>query len=50
MRVDEGRRGWSLVAIKMKPRSVVGKGEKSMLGDPGSELRVGESAKIIYMG
>ena len=26
MRVDEERKGWSLVAIKMKARTVVGKG------------------------
>ena len=34
----EGRR---FLTIKMKPRAVVGKGEKSPLSDPGSELRLG---------
>ena len=37
MRVDEGRKGWSLLAVKekvkMKACTVVGKGEKSLLSD-----------------
>ena len=42
MRVDEGRNSWSLLAIKkvmmkMKARTVVGRGEESLLNDPGSE-------------
>ena len=42
MRVDEGRSRWNIPAIKMKPRTVVRRGEKSLLSDPsGSELRVG---------
>ena len=40
MRVDEGRKGWSLLAIKMKARTIVGRGEKSLLGGPGSELHL----------
>ena len=53
MRVNEGRKGCSLPAIKMKARTVVGRGEKSLLGDPGPELRLGgekekeKSAKLI---
>ena len=31
MRVDEGRNSWNLLAIKMKARTVVGRGEKSLL-------------------
>ena len=42
MRVGEGRKGRSLLAIKKWPRSVVGEGrrEKSLLCDPGSESRL----------
>ena len=36
MRVDEGRAGWSLLAITMDARAVVGRGEKSLLSDPES--------------
>ena len=38
MRVDEGRKGSSLLAIKNKTRTVMGRGEKSLFRDPGSEL------------
>ena len=31
MRVNEGRNSWSLLAIKMKARNVVRRGEKSLL-------------------
>ena len=31
----------SIFAIKTKVRTVVGRGEKSLLGDPGSELHLG---------
>ena len=31
MRVDEGRKRWSLLAIKMKARTVVGRGQKSLI-------------------
>ena len=41
MRVDEGRKGWSLLAITMETPTVAGKREKSLLSDPGSELRLG---------
>ena len=40
-RADEGRKGWSLLAMKMKARTVVGTGEKSLLSDPRSELGLG---------
>ena len=41
MRLDEGRKGEFLV-IKMKARTVVGRGEKSLpTSDPGSQLRPG---------
>ena len=41
MRVDEGRNSWSLLAIKMKARTVVRRREHSLLGDPGFELGLG---------
>ena len=44
-RVDDGRKGWSLVAIKMKGRTVVGMGEESLLCYPESELRLGRREK-----
>ena len=51
MRLDEGRNSSSLLAMKMKSRTVVGRGEKSCYRDPGSELRLGreteKSAKKI---
>ena len=52
-RVDDGRKGQSLLAIKMKARTVVGRREKSLLGDPGSESCLGREkekkkrAKIV---
>ena len=46
MRVDDGRKGcWSLLAIQTKARTVVGRGEKGLLSDPGSELRLKEEAR-----
>ena len=39
--VDEGKKGWNLLATKMNARAVVMKGGKSLLSDPGSELRLG---------
>ena len=45
MRVDEGRNGWNLLAIKTKARVVVRRGKKSLLSDPGSELRLGREEK-----
>ena len=38
MRVDEGRKGEHILAIRMKALTVVERGEKSLHGDPGSEL------------
>ena len=42
MRFDEGRKGWSLRAIETNARTEVGKGKKkkTLLSDPGSELRL----------
>ena len=40
-RVDEGRKCRILLAIKMKARTVVGRGGESPLCDPGSELLLG---------
>ena len=40
MRVDEGRKCRNLLWIKMKARTVAGRGEESLLCDPGSDLRV----------
>ena len=37
VRVDEGRNSWSLVAIKMKARAGMGRGENNLLSDPRSE-------------
>ena len=42
MRVDEGKNSWSLVAIKTKARTVVGRGKKSLLSDPGFAQRLGK--------
>ena len=39
--VYEGRTGWILLVPKCKAQTVVGRGEKSLLCDPGSELRLG---------
>ena len=41
MRVDEGRKGWSLLEMKMKAHTVAGRGEKGLLRDPGFERRLG---------
>ena len=40
MRVGEGRNSWNLQAIRMA-RTVTGRGEKDLLSDPGSEIRLG---------
>ena len=40
-RVDEGKKGCSLLAIKQEARTVPGRGEKSLLSGPGSELHLG---------
>ena len=37
----EGRKGCGLLATKFKALTAVGRGEKSLLYDPGSELRLG---------
>ena len=36
--IDEERKCWILLAIKMKARTVVGREKKGPLRDPGSEL------------
>ena len=36
--MDEGRKGWSLLAIQTKERPVTGRGKRSLLSDPGFEL------------
>ena len=41
MRANEGRNSSNPVAMKRKACSVVGRGEKSLFSDPGSELRLG---------
>ena len=49
MQADEGRRSWKLLAIKMKARTAVGRWQKSLLSDPGSELclrRAEEKGKV----
>ena len=40
MRVDEGRKGSSIFAVEMEAHNVAGRGEKSLLRDAGSELRL----------
>ena len=40
MRVDEGKKCWSPLAIKLKEGTVAGRGKKSLLCDPGSEVRL----------
>ena len=48
MRVDERRiKSLSSLAIKMKARAVVGRGEKSLHSDPGSELRLGREKEKV---
>ena len=46
-RVDEGKKCRLLLAIKMKARAGVGKGEEDPLCDPGSELPLGRSARVV---
>ena len=41
MRVGEIRNSWKFSAINTTARTVVGRGEESLLSDPGSELRLG---------
>ena len=43
MGVDEGRKGCNFLAKNMKACAVVGRGNKSLLGDPGSELHLGRA-------
>ena len=50
MGVDEGRCCWNLLAIKKKARTVVGRGEKSLLRDPGSKLRLGKEKEKGKVG
>ena len=50
-----GRKGWNVLAVKLKARTVVGRGEERLLSDPGSELRVRKErargiAKIVDVG
>ena len=47
MQVDEGRKGWSILAIKTKTRAEVGNGEKNepRLSDPVSEWQQREGRK-----
>ena len=49
-RFDASRRGKGfllLLALKMEARTVVGRREKSLLGDPGSELLLGRDKREI---
>ena len=41
MRVDERRKGGSFLAINTTARTIVGRGQNSLLSAPGSELRLG---------
>ena len=45
MQVDDERNGRSLLAIKGEARIVGGRGEESLLCDPGSEVRPGRREK-----
>ena len=47
MRVEEGRNCWNLRAIKKKACAVMGKGEKNLCSDRGSELRLEGGGKEI---
>ena len=38
---QRGKKGLNILAIKKKARTVSGRGEKSLLSNPGSELRLG---------
>ena len=46
-RVDEGRKCWILLAVKMKARAEVGREEEGPLCDPGFELLLGGSARVV---
>ena len=46
-RVDEGRKCWILLAVKMKARAEVGREEEGPPCDPGSELLLGGSARVV---
>ena len=46
-RVDEGRKCWIILAVKMKARTEVGREEEGPLCDPGSELLLGGSARVV---
>ena len=46
-RVDEGRECWILLAVKMEARAEVGREEEGPLCDPGSELLLGGSARVV---
>ena len=45
--VDEGRKCWLRLTIKMKARAEVGRGEEGLLCDPGSELLLGGSVRVV---
>ena len=47
MHADEGRKCCTRPAMETKARTVVGRGEKSLFSDPGSELRIGREKKEI---
>ena len=44
--VNERRKCWIILAMKMKARTVVGRGEKGPLCDPGSDLLLGGRARV----
>ena len=46
-RVDEGRKCRIILAIKMKARTVVGKGEEGPLGHPRFQVLLGGSARAV---
>ena len=46
-RVDEGRKCSILLAVKMKARAEVGREEEGPLCDPGSELLLGGSTRMV---
>ena len=46
-RVDEGRKCSILLAVKRKARDEVGREEEGLLCDPGSELLLGGSARMV---
>ena len=47
IQVDEGRKCWIILSIKMKAHTVVGRGEEGPLCDPGSELLLGGRARVV---